>query len=136
MSHVPQSYITPNWYPGKSEHGKVVPTWNYAVVHAHGRMVTLDDDALTRLLERLSAKHEAALAPKWPWTIGKLPAEMFVGMKKAIVGFSMAIERIEGKFKLSQNRPAPDRQGVIAALDALPGEGAAGIAQLMRAREK
>ncbi|MBI1777683.1 MAG: FMN-binding negative transcriptional regulator [Proteobacteria bacterium] len=130
--HGPDSYVSPDWY----ENRVAVPTWNYAVVHAHGHPAALEDEALTRLLERLSATHEAKLAPKRPWTIDKLPKEMFAGLKKAIVGFSMPIERIEGKFKLSQNRQAPDRLGTIAALEALPGEGAAGVAALMRAREK
>ncbi len=128
----PDAYVSPDWYQNRV----AVPTWNYAVVHAHGRPVALDEAALTRFLERLSAEHEQRLAPKRPWTIDKLPEAMFGGLKKAIVGFAMPIQRIEGKFKLSQNRQAPDRLGVIGALEALPGEGRAGIAQLMRAKEK
>jgi transcriptional regulator len=91
---------------------------------------------LTRLLVSLSAQHEARLAPKRPWTIDKLPAEMFQGLKKAIVGFAMPVETIEGKFKLSQNRPEADRKGTSAALAALGGEGPTGVAALMREREK
>jgi transcriptional regulator len=125
------AYVSPDWYKNRV----AVPTWNYAAVHVHGRPVRLEDADLTHLLQRLSAKHEAALAPKTPWTIGKLPEKMFSGLKKAIVGFAMPIERLEGKLKLSQNRQEADRKGVIAALDALGGENATAVAAMMRARE-
>jgi len=127
----PQAYITPSWYATKREHGKVVPTWNYAVVHAHGtpRWIgadTPDGDAwLHALVQRLTDHHEAAhrervaaqghvAAPAW--AVDDAPADYLATMRRAIVGLELPIARLEGKFKLSQNRPATDRDGVIAGL--------------------
>jgi transcriptional regulator len=121
----PQAYVSPDWYATK----EAVPTWNYAVVHCHGPATAMDDAALTRLLQDLSAKYEAALVPKKPWTVDKLPPGTFERLRKAIVGFTLVVDRAEGKFKLSQNRSRADRAGVIAALRA---GGAVDMAALMQ----
>jgi transcriptional regulator len=108
-------YISPNWYPSKHETGREVPTWNYAVVHVHGRLRVTDDRAwLRQLLERLTDHHEAD-QPK-PWHVGDAPADHTESMLKHIVGIEIAIERIEGKFKLSQNHPDANRAGVRKGL--------------------
>lgn len=119
----PQAYITPSWYPSKKEHGRVVPTWNYSVVHVHGRIRFIDEAAwLQELVERLTDRHEAPRAA--PWKISDAPASYITRMLEAIVGFEIRIEAIEGKFKQSQNRDARDRAGVAAGLArvATPGD--------------
>lgn len=123
------AYISPDWYV--SEH--MVPTWNYAVVHATGRPAPLDDAALARLLDDLSAQHEGRIPDKRPWTTDKLPPDRYAAMRRAIVGFEMPIERLEGKWKLGQNRTAADRAGAAAALEALGDESNRAVAALMRA---
>ncbi|MGE0735074.1 MAG: FMN-binding negative transcriptional regulator [Alphaproteobacteria bacterium] len=125
----PEHYVSPDWY----ENTVAVPTWNYAVVHAHGRARLMAPDELEPLLVRLSAVHEARLLPKPPWTLDKLPRTMIDGLKKAIVGFAISVERIDGKFKLSQNRSRADQDGVVAALDALDTDAADALAASMRA---
>jgi transcriptional regulator len=111
----PQHYISPNWYPSKAEHGKVVPTWNYVVVHARGPLRVIHDVAwLKRNVSDLTAVHEAGFAS--PWTPETAPAGYVDSMVKAIVGIEIAIESLDGKWKASQNRPVPDRLGVIDAL--------------------
>ncbi len=111
----PQSYVSPNWYPSKREHGKVVPTWNYVAVHAYGTARTVEDrDWLRRLVEDLTGLHESGFAA--PWRVGDAPPEFIEGMLKGIVGFEIELTRVEGKWKLSQNRPAADRDGTIAGL--------------------
>jgi transcriptional regulator len=114
----PDHYITPNWYPGKREHGKEVPTWNYAVVHAYGPLRAIDDrEWLRQLVTRLTDHHEAA-SPV-PWKVADAPAEFIDAMLKAIVGVEIPIRRLEGKWKASQNRNAEDREGVLEGLDEL-----------------
>jgi len=131
----PQAYVSPNWYPSKRETGREVPTWNYAVVHVHGRLKTIDDPAWLRaLLERLSDRHEAG-EPQ-PWRVGDAPADHVERLLKAIVGIEIAVERIEGKSKLSQNHPRRNRLGVIAGLRERGGEGDAALAAWMAAREE
>jgi transcriptional regulator len=111
----PQGYISPNWYPSKRETGREVPTWNYAVVHVHGRLRVIEDATwLRRLLETLTDRHEAG-QPQ-PWHIADAPADHIEQSLRAIVGIEIAIDRIEGKFKLSQNHPARNRDGVVAGL--------------------
>ena len=113
--HGPQAYITPNWYSSKQEHGKVVPTWNYVVVHAHGiPRVIRDKDWLLQHLEELTDKHEAA--SDRPWKVSDAPKEFTSKMLRLIAGIEMPISSLEGKWKISQNRPAMDRAGVIAGL--------------------
>lgn len=109
------TYITPSWYPSKAESGKVVPTWNYALVHAHGRPRAIHDPAwLLRHVGELTAQHEAGRAE--PWSLTDAPADFVAGLLKGIVGVELEISRIEGKWKASQNRPESDRAGVVRGL--------------------
>jgi transcriptional regulator len=111
----PQHYITPSWYPEKQESGKVVPTWNYAVVHAYGHLRVIEDtDWLMAHLESLVTIHEAELPA--PWKIEDAPAEYIASQVKGIVGLEMVIKRLEGKWKVSQNRSEQDRAGVAKGL--------------------
>jgi transcriptional regulator len=113
----PDAYVSPGWYESTREHGRVVPTWNYEVVHVHGRLVAHDDPVWTeRLVRRLTQRYEAGLPA--PWSVDDAPPEFIAGQLRAIVGIELVIERIEAKAKLSQNRPAADVSGVIAALRA------------------
>jgi len=107
--------VSPNFYPSKRAHGKVVPTWNYAVVHAHGmpRAIESPDEVLA-IVTQLTQTHEASSAV--PWKVSDAPAEFVDQMLKAIVGIEMPIERLEGKWKVSQNRALPDRLGTVAGL--------------------
>ena len=110
-----QAYISPSWYPSKRAHGKVVPTWNYAVVHAHGVPRALESrEQLLAIVTRLTLTHEADSAV--PWAVGDAPADFIEQMLKAIVGIEMPLERLVGKWKVSQNRGAPDRLGTVAGL--------------------
>ena len=122
-----QAYVSPDWY--QSEH--MVPTWNYAAVHAYGRPAPLDDVALQRLLGDLSAAQESRL-DKPAWTTDKMPEDLYARMRRAIAGFRMPLTRIEGKWKMSQNRVDADRRGVIDALAALDAPAAQATAQVMR----
>jgi transcriptional regulator len=111
----PHHYITPSWYPEKEEPGKVVPTWNYVVVHAYGHLKVMEDgEWLMAHLSKLTNIHEAGLPV--PWKVGDAPADYIASMAKGIVGLEMEIKRIEGKWKLSQNRPEQDRSGVARGL--------------------
>lgn len=126
----PQGYVSPGWYPGKRAHGKVVPTWNYAVVHAHGTPRAVEDrDALLAIVTRLTEHHEAAQAV--PWRVGDAPREYIAQMLGAIVGIEVELERLVGKWKLSQNRAAADRQGVVAGLRHGGGDEALALASLV-----
>jgi transcriptional regulator len=111
----PSAYITPSWYPSKDAGGKVVPTYNYMVVHAHGPLQTYDDP---RLLERnvraLTELHEARFTE--PWSVDDAPADYVQGLLRGIIGIEIPIARLEGKWKLSQNRTVEDRQGAIDGL--------------------
>jgi transcriptional regulator len=109
------AYISPSWYASKEEHGKVVPTWNYVVVHAHGTATITHDAAWLRtLVEDLTQRHEAGRAD--PWQVSDAPGEYIDKMLAAIVGVEIPIERLTGAWKLSQNRSAADRQGAIEGL--------------------
>ena len=111
----PQSYVTPSWYATKQETGKVVPTWNYAVVHVYGVIRAIEDGNWLRdQIERLTALQESARAE--PWAVSDAPGGFIDAMMKAIVGIEIDITRLEGKWKVSQNRPAADRQGVAQGL--------------------
>ena len=115
--HGPEAYVSPSWYPSKREHGKAVPTWNYAVVHAHGTPEVVEDRAALRaILQRQTQAHEGGL-PK-PWALDDAPAAFLEQMLQAIVGIRVPVVRWEAKFKLSQNRSAADREGVIDGLGA------------------
>jgi transcriptional regulator len=127
----PDHYITPGWYETKRETGKVVPTWNYLMVQARGRPRAIDDPAWLRAqIEALTNKHERARAT--PWAVGDAP-EAFIDMQiKAIVGVEIEITDIAGKWKASQNRPAADRIGVVAGLEALGDEASLDMAAIVR----
>jgi transcriptional regulator len=113
----PDAYISPAWYATKREHGRVVPTWNYVTAHVHGRLVVHDDPAWVEANVRaLTARHESG-RPE-PWSVDDAPAPYVEGQLKAIVGLEVVIDRIEAKFKLSQNRPVEDVDGAIAGLTA------------------
>ena len=131
----PQGYVSPNWYPTKAETHREVPTWNYAVVHVRGRLKVVEDATWLRaLLERLTDHHEAT-EPR-PWRVGDAPDDHVEKMLRAIVGIEIAIEHVEGKFKLSQNHPERNRLGVIAGLRRRDGDGDAELADLMALQEK
>jgi transcriptional regulator len=113
----PQAYISPAWYPSKREHGRVVPTWNYVVVHAHGRLRVHDDAAWTRaLVERLTQRHESPRPA--PWAVGDAPGDYIEQMTRAIVGIEIPVTRLAGKWKTSANQPAANRAGAAGALAA------------------
>ena len=118
----PDAYISPSWYPSKAEHGKVVPTWNYEVVHVHGRLVAHDDvEWLDVLVRSLTAVHEARMAEAW--SVDDAPADYRAAMLEAIVGIEVIATRLEAKRKLSQNKSVDERRGIVTALagDDLPG---------------
>jgi transcriptional regulator len=124
-------YISPSWYPTKTETGKVVPTWNYAVVHAHGVPRFIDDRAWLRaFVERLTSRHEAGRDQ--PWSITDAPADFIDKQVGAIIGVEMPITRLIGKWKVSQNRPAQDRDGVVDGLVREGGPSGAAMADLVR----
>lgn len=113
--HGPDCYITPSWYATKQETGKVVPTWNYAVVHAYGVLRIIDDATWVRAqLEALTAHNEANFSK--PWSVADAPHEYTEKLIATIVGFEIVITRLSGKWKVSQNQPAQNRAGVIEGL--------------------
>ena len=125
-----QAYVSPSAYPSKAEHGKVVPTWNYIMVQARGRLRAIDDPAwLHALVSRLTERHEANRAV--PWEVSDAPLDYIEKMLGAIVGIEIQIEAITGKWKVSQNRSAADRDGVARTL-AAEGGAAAAMAQAVR----
>ena len=120
--HGPEAYITPSWYPSKKQTGKVVPTWNYAVVHAYGKLQIVDDAAWLRdQLEALTNQNEAAFAQ--PWRLGDAPPAYIAKLTEAIVGLEITITRLVGKWKVGQNQSVGDRAGVVQGLRS--GEGMA-----------
>ncbi|MGH9652499.1 MAG: FMN-binding negative transcriptional regulator [Bryobacteraceae bacterium] len=129
----PEHYITPSWYAAKKEHGRVVPTWNYAAVHVSGRAKLFDEE--NALLEHLNALTKQSEAPfEKPWAVSDAPAEYVQAMAKAIVGIEMTIERLEGKWKASQNRPRADRPGIIAGLEELHTPQSLEMAEMVKLR--
>ena len=112
----PEGYITPNWYPSKAVHGKVVPTWNYAIVHAYGRPEVMQEkEWLLRHVTELTAQQEKTEAR--PWALSDAPDSYIEVMLRGIVGFRFGITRLEGKWKMSQNREMQDRMGVAKGLN-------------------
>ena len=112
-----EGYITPNWYPTKAKTGKVVPTWNYGVVHAYGRPEVINDpEWLRRHVTELTAQQERGAAK--PWAVSDAPESFVTAMLRGIVGFRFVIARLEGKWKMSQNREMADREGVVKGLRA------------------
>ncbi len=113
--HGPDGYITPSYYAAKKEHGKVVPTWNYIAVHAYGTLEVFDEPArLLGVVTRLTNLHETPRARAW--AVSDAPEDFVQGMLRGIVGIALPIARLEGKVKMSQNRPAADQTGVIDGL--------------------
>lgn len=113
----PHAYVTPNWYPSKQEHHKVVPTWNYVAVHAYGPVEFFEDSQrLLDVVTRLTNLHEQGNAS--PWSASDAPEAFISAQLRGIVGLRLPITRIEGKRKMSQNRSAEDRAGVAAGLAA------------------
>ena len=126
----PNAYVTPSWYATKRETGKVVPTWNYVAIHAYGRLRFFDDaERLLGIVTRLTDTHEAPRAV--PWAVSDAPADYVRGMLRAIVGFELPIVRLEGKWKLSQNRNEVDRAGVVEGLAGDGGTAEAAVAAAM-----
>ncbi len=124
------AYVSPNWFPSKREHGKVVPTWNYETVHVRGEFVVHDDREWTRaLVTRLTERHESQFAV--PWAVADAPPDYVEAMLKAIVGVEVRISSIQAKRKLSQNKPEADITGAAAGLEAVGGDSAR-VADAMR----
>jgi len=127
----PDTYVSPSWYRTKKETGKVVPTWNYVVVHAYGLVQFIDDPQWLRaFVEKLTNRHEAGRADSWQIT--DAPADYIEAQLTAIVGLEIPISRLVGKWKVSQNRPARDRDAVVEGLLQEGGHSAAAIADLVR----
>jgi transcriptional regulator len=111
-------YVSPSWYPSKSEHHRVVPTWNHVSVHVHGTVCTVRDATWLRdLVGRLTDEHEADMNE--PWSVDDAPPEYVTAMLQGVVGLEVRIDRLEGKAKLSQNKNAADRAGVVRGLSAV-----------------
>ena len=128
------AYVSPNWYPAKRETGRVVPTWNYAAIHAYGRITFFEDaERLRTVVTELTKKHEAGFPA--PWQVTDAPAAYIDSQLKAIVGFECQITRLEGKQKFNQNRSVEDRLGVIEGLLELQDERKRQVAELMEGLE-
>ena len=126
----PQVYISPSFYPSKRETGEVVPTWDYAVVHAHGTLRFIEDrEWLKTLVVGLTNAHEAPR--QVPWKVDDAPPPYIEKMLSLIVGFELSITRLTGKWKLSQNHPAANRQGVVQGLREVAGEDSRDIADML-----
>ncbi len=128
----PDAYVSPDWYETQGR----VPTWNYIALEASGTAQRIGDGELRALLADLSAAEEAKLAPKPPWLIDKVPEHRLSALMEAIVGFSVPLQALKGKFKLSQNSGAGDAQGVIAGLEARGDADAGAVARAMRELQK
>jgi len=127
----PQAYITPSWYQSKQEHGRVVPTWNYTVVHAHGTAGAIQDrNWLEQHVSCLTDTHEAM--QEKPWKVTDAPSNFIQAQLNGIVGIEIPISKIEGKWKVSQNRSEEDRAGVVRGLCQQQG-GASELADIMKA---
>ena len=134
----PNAYVTPSWYPEKAMHGRVVPTWNYVAVHAYGPVRFIDDpEWLLPHLNRLVDRNEAArlaYAGDTRWRVGDAPKEFIAQQMKAIVGVEIRVTRLEGKWKMSQNRTADAIEGVVEGLDASPREMDREVSAIVAAR--
>jgi len=124
----PHAYVSPDWYASAG----MVPTWNYCAVEGEGALKRLDEQDLRRLLVDLSRAEEEKLLPKKPWTIDKVPPEKMMKLLGAIAGFSLRFEKLEGKFKLSQNTGPEDRGGVVRGLEARGDAASTAVARAMR----
>jgi len=130
MFQGPNAYITPGWYPGNAEHGKVVPTWNYVVAHVHGVARAIEDrDWMLDMLNRLTGVHEARRSV--PWSVIDAPAQFIDKLMRAIVGIEIPIDRLEGKLKASQDEAMQDRLGTVRGLREETGDEARMMADLV-----
>lgn len=125
----PNAYVSPDWYGDHAPN--MVPTWNYAVVHARGVAQEVEDAALVEILDDLSAQNEQRLLPKRAWTSDKMDERAFSAMRKAIVGYEVKVSKIQTKFKMGQNRHETQRQGVRTALQSMPDPYAQRVAELI-----
>lgn len=123
-----EGYISPNWYPSKQVHHKQVPTWNYAVVHAHGRIRVRDDARFVRRLLATLTRTQEAAEPA-PWKMADAPRDYVEAMVQAVVGIEIEIDQLVGKFKLSQNKEKEDREGAIQGARERGGEALASAMQ-------
>ena len=131
----PQHYITPSWYSTKQETGRFVPTWNYVAVHAHGQLRVFDDAERVRaLVTALTDQHERDRPQRW--AVADAPKDFVDHQLRGIVGFEMTVERLEGTWKVSQNRPAADQSGVIQVLRETGSDDAQAIADLVAVRRR
>jgi transcriptional regulator len=131
----PQGYVTPSWYPKKQETGKVVPTWNYLLVHAYGPPRAVDDaEWLRRFVTRLTDRFEEKRAD--PWKVTDAPPDFVDGNLKAIVGIEIPVTRLIGKWKVSQNQQPPEREGVARGLRAAGDSNSANIADWVEGSKK
>ena len=127
------AYVRPGWYASKAEHGRVVPTWNYAAVHAYGSLRFIDDPAILRaLVDSLTTRHET-VRPQ-PWHVSDAPEDYVQKQLKAIVGVELTITRLEGKWKMSQNRSAADIDGVVRGLSESPEPSDRSVAEIVASR--
>jgi transcriptional regulator len=131
----PSAYITPSWYAAKRETGKVVPTYNYAVVHAYGALRAIEDQSWLRaLVGRLTGRFEAPRAQ--PWQVTDAPADFVENLLGAIVGLEIPVARLVGKWKMSQNRPATDHRGIVEGLRETQDVEAIEVARLVAERNQ
>ena len=131
----PDAYITPRWYETKKEDGRVVPTWNYVAIHVRGPVTFFEDPGrLREAVTNLTQHHESTAEE--PWEVSDAPEPYISAELKSVVGFEMPIARIEGKWKMSQNRSEADREGVIAGLDERNAARDSDVGSEMRARKR
>ncbi len=127
-----QSYITPGWYPGKAEHGKVVPTWNYTVAHVHGIARAIEDPKwMLDMLNRLTDAQESRQTR--PWHVSDAPPDFVEKLMRGIVGIEIPIDRLEAKLKASQDEDLQDRRGTVTGLQSVPGDQTRAMADLVLA---
>ncbi|MEO8561550.1 MAG: FMN-binding negative transcriptional regulator [bacterium] len=130
----PDAYVTPAWYAAKAEHGRVVPTWNYVAVHVYGTLRFVDDDAfLERHLEALTSRHEEGR--ERPWSTADAPAGYIAQLRRGIVGVELTITRLEGKWKMSQNRSDADIDGVVRGLASSTRDGDRNVSVIVAERQ-
>lgn len=128
--HGPHHYVSPSWYPSKDANGRAVPTWNYLAVHAYGPLEIIENPEQVRvMLSELTKEHEARF--RQPWRLEDAPESYIAGLQNGITAFRVPLRRLEGKRKLSQNRPAEDRVGVQKGLRLLGNEQALAVADQM-----
>ena len=131
----PQAYITPSWYPSKAMHGKVVPTWNYVTVHAHGTARAIQDtDWILQMVQQLTNAQESARPA--PWQVTDVPGDFIEQKLRAIVGIEINIDRLEGRIKVSQDKEEADRAGVMQGLSQEPDSGSQAMANLVESAMK